>query len=270
MTSTVLTNHHTSTLPPLAFVTPAPSLDSLQLREIGRTANEPPHLKRKRSSSCASATVLDTSYLPAAVDLPYLDCENICNIHIGTQVGSSTSLTLPNIKLYPRTKRPRIGCFLSSLREQGDQDRSNYHQEKKSSTASTEDKEDDSNMKTSAKPFASLRRTCSSKTMPYRSTSMNLSRSLSLQFNMSLLNLAAVATNNCASDCCPLSASTSSMMPKRKSLLHIPSSFPSSQDVHKQDVKNKEPNHRRSPVTKTLGYLAKAMRFPDVSIGLSI
>lgn len=276
MSSAILFNEPTSIQPPLAFATPAPSPGLVLLRRRERAANEPPPLlKRKRTppSTCSSDAKVAASYLPTIAKFPYLDCEIFGYGREGTHGGSASSIPLPNVMLYPRMKRSRTGCFLSSSpQDQDDHDRSNYKLESRGTRVNIAPNEENDEVakNTDAAIPTSLIRTSSSKSMLTRRPSMNLTRSLSLQFN-SLLNLAAAATNNGASDVCPLSASTSSLMPHRKSFLHIPRSSFSSQDMPNLDVnENKEPNHRRSPVATTLDYFATAMRFPDVAIGLSI
>ncbi len=254
-----------STLPPLAFSTPMPSPNLLRLQRRKRAANEPPPLlnrKRTAPSSCSSAPDIDASYLPTFTNLPFLDCENFGNGLQAPSQSSASSLPLPSVTLHPRTKRSRINCFVSSPPQvQDNQDRSEYDSETRrgSNTPSLEENNDDDITINEADADFSkpLRRASSSKSMLSRRPSVTLTRSLSLQ--VSLINLAA------AGDCCPLSASTSSMMPKRKSLLKLKTSSSSLSEMQNQDV-----NHRRSPVAATLDYLATAIRFPDVGIGLSI
>lgn len=245
-------------MPPLAFLTPKPSPDLVLLRRTERSANEPPLLKRKRTSpsSCGSAIDADVyaSDPPNDINLPYWDCESFGNSSgEGAHGASATSLPLPNITLYPRTKRSRIGCFGSPAvfpqEQQDDRDRSNYEPEPRRKRV----------VVNTIPSSTGLQRTASSKSILPRRPSMNLTRSLSLQFNLSFLNLAAAATGSSTS--CPNSASTSSLMAQRSSF----------QDVQNLAVhENKEANHRRSPVSTTLEYFATAMRFPDVAIGLSI
>jgi len=252
-------------LPLLAFATPTPSPDLVLLRRE-RAAYEPPLLlKRKRKSpspsSCTSAIDAEACYFTTLASLPYLDYQDFGNINTEGTYGDSTLPTpLPNIKLYPRTKKTRIGCFLSSSPQEQEQVEPETRTRLLQVDTSTPSEDNNDVSKVIDEVFStSLARTSSSKNVISRSSSMNLTRSLSLQFNLSLSSL----TN------CPLSASTTSMLPHRKSLLHIPSSFSSSQDIQSQDV-NSNSSNRRSPVTTTLDYFATAMRFPDVAIGLSI
>lgn len=281
MSSAILSNDTTSRLPALAFATPAPSPGLVLLRRRERAANKPPPLlKRKRTPSISSTCSSDddevaASYLPTLTNFPILDCENFGNGREGTQTngGSASSIPLPNIMLFPRTKRSGTGCFISSSPQ--DHHQSNYEFESKRArvnsarksvpTCKTEEN-DNVTKNTDETTSTSLIRTSSSKNMLTGRPSMNLPRTLSLQFN-SFLNLAAAATNNGASDGCPLSASTSSLIPQRKSFLNIPRSSSSS---HLDANENREQNIRRSPVATTLDYFASAMRFPDVSIGVSI
>ena len=272
MPSAILYNQPASALPPLAFATPAPSPGLIRLRRKERAANEPPPLlKRKRSapSSRSYNDDLNGSYLPTFTDipaittLPYLDCENFGRRCEATRKSCTPSLPLPSITLSPRTKRCRIGCVVSSSpQEEDNHDRKIDEQDtrKQDNCAPSEENNDtiknsdpslSNSMRRTSSSKSMLMRTSSSKSILTRRSSMNLTRSLSLQFNMSLMNLAAAATNND----CPISASSSSSIP--------------SNDVQNQDV-NKDSNHRRSPVAATLDYLATAIRFPDVGIGLSI
>ena len=254
-----------STLPPLAFSTPVPSPNLLRLRRRKRVANEPPPLlncKRTAPPSCSSTPDLHASYLPTFTNLPFLDCENFGN-EMQRSEKAASSLPLLSVTLHPRTKRSRINCLVSSPpQEKDNQDRSEYDSETRrgsNTPAIEENNDDDVTINEADADFSNpLRRASSSKSMLTRRPSVTLTRSLSLQ--VSLINLAA------AGDCCPLSASTtSSMMPKRKSLLTLKTSSSSLSEMQNQDV-----NHRRSPVVATLDYLATAIRFPDVGIGLSI
>lgn len=267
MPSTILSP---STLPPLAFRTPVPSPDLLSLRRRNRGANDPPPLlKRKRtapSSYYSTPEDADASFLPTNTNLPFLDCENFGNGLEAPSHGSPPSSPLPSVKLHPRTKRSRLGCFVSSSsQEQDNQERNNTEVQTRSESNSTpvdEESIDEEITNADADFTNPLRRASSSKSMISKRSSVNLTRSLSLQLNISLNNLAAAATNS--NDFCPLSASTSSIMPKRKSLLQMRTSSSSN------EIQNQDSNHRRSPVATTLDYLATAIRFPDVGIGLSI
>jgi len=236
MSSAILLNDTTWRLPPLAFATPAPSPGLMLLRRRERADNQPPPLlKRKRTSSISSSCSSDddevaASYLPTLTNFPILDCKNFCNGREGTKRTktngvSASSIPLPNIMLFLRMKRSRTGCFLSSSPQE--HYRSNYEFESKRARVNSAPNEENGDVakNTDAATSTSLIRRSSSKNMLTRRPSMNLPRTLSLQFN-SLLNLAAAATHNGASEGCPLSASTSSLLPN--------------------------------------------MRFPDVSIGLSI
>lgn len=268
MQSTILSP---STLPPLAFTTPVPSPNLLSPRRRKRaTNNPPPLLKRKRTppSSYYSTPDAGASFLPNYTNLPFLDCENFGNgLELPSQSSSPIS-PLPSVTLHPRTKRSRKGCFVSSSPqeqdEQDNQDRSDYDSQARNEIKSTagEENTDDEITDADADFSNPLRRASSSKSMIARRPSLNLTRSLSLQLNISLNNLAAAATSN--SEFCPLSASTSSIMPKRKSLIQMRSSSSSN------EIQNQDANHRRSPVATTLDYLATAIHFPDVGIGLSI
>jgi hypothetical protein len=268
MPAAILVNKKTSTLPPLAFVTPAPSPGFMRLRRRERIANEPPLLLKRKCTPSSSHDSASASYLPTNANLPFLECENFCKGSVEKREESTSYLPLPDITLNPRTKRSTIGCFLSSSpQEEYVQQRSEYEPETRRRRVNSLMSED-ANKNTDAALSTTLHRTSSSKSMLSRSSSVSLTRSLSLQLNISFQSLAAAATNS--NDGCPLSATTSSIMPQRKSLLNLPSSSTSSQDIQTLDVNQIKEQQRRSPVAATLDYIATAIRFPDVGIGLSI
>jgi hypothetical protein len=124
---------------------------------------------------------------------------------------------------------------------------------------------------------------------------MSMKRSISLQFSLSLTNLASSSasttngnSNNASTgSCCnnnfkSSSASQFALLPKRKSF-QIPKALStmtlldlnggsgsSSSNGNEMTTMMGVQRARSSPVTNTFDYLAKSMRFPDVSIGLSI
>jgi len=264
-------NASTSTLPPLAFASPSPPR-GLMLSRRQRPTFEPPLLKRKHAGSSSSVTDMDASYLPASTNLPYLNCANFGNEIDVTHGASTACLPIPYIKLDPRTKRSRKGCFLSSSpQEHYIQELSNYGEEtrRRDTSSPSEDEMDGTLPTVDAAPRTGLQRASSSKSMISRRPTMQLSRSFSLQFNLSFLNLTAAGTSNGGPNSDSLSASSPSILPTRKSFLHIQSS--SSQDMsNPKDEQSREVSQRRRPVATTLDYLATSIRFPDVTIGLSI
>ena len=258
-TSTYLTK---SPMSSSAFSTPTPSPHTLQKRRLDYGVNDPPPLlKRKRTSPSSYVSAIDGPYMPVT-DLPYLNFR-------GGRTSTSPPLSLPSISLEPRSKRCRIGQFVSSSPQ--DQDDASVRRRVDSCSIEPDDIRNDAVITSTIdeESTTQMHKSSSSKSMltksSSRKSSMNLSRSLSVQFG-SLLNLAQAAP--IPTDGCPLSASTSSiLLPKRKSLLQISASSASAQDIQDLDAPAKG---RRSPVTTTMDYLATAMRFPDVAIGLSI
>lgn len=283
MSSSLILNAPTAAMQmPLEFLTPLASTSLLLRRRRERAANEPPALnKRKRTSPLSSASdgAATTSFLPINTSLPFLDCANFCDDPLEGQQhqhqDSRVTPRLPNITLLPRTKKSRRPYFMSSSAQ--DQEQYIYkplpRRRRIIATPSAEDDDDKntavdvavavapSTIFTVAKDDSLQRRASksSSNISTTRRPSLSMTRSLSLQFNLSLLNLASAATGSVSSSC-----SSAASMPKRNSLIHVPYTSSS------QDDQKKDQNNRRSPVTTTFDYLATVMRFPDVAIGLSI
>jgi len=264
-----LSNKQTaSTSPPLAFATPEVSPCLAFHRKRERLANEsPPLLKRQRKTPSVYTSDSNADESSFNTNLPYLDCVSCSDGFDGAHGSSTMSLPLPSVTLHLRTKRSRIGVFVSSSSPEQDHDRMRFCDYLESRTCEDHGETNEDIDETSKNLITSrLQRASSSKsvTVLSRSPSTNMTRSLSMQLNLSLLNLATAATSSTSIDGCPLTASTSSFMPKRKSLLNISRSTSSA-----QDIQNVDGGLRRSPVAATLDYLATAIRFPD-AIGLSI
>lgn len=255
MTSRMIFNESTMALPPLAFASPKPSPNTI--RERRRRDAQPPLLKRKRTPPWLLPDT-ETSYLPNNASLPLLDCENFgTGLELPSQ-NYDLSLQLPSISLQPRSKRSRIDLIDSVSNEEQEPDVTYPPQ--------IQEKDDDTIQTADAELSNPLKRSSSSRSMLSRTSSMNMTRSVSLQFNMSLMNLAGSARTS--GDSGPLSRSTSSLLPQRRSIKEMTSSS-SAKDMVQIQRENAS-NHRRSPVATTLDYLATAMLFPDVGIGLSI
>jgi len=279
----MLSKNSAMTLPPLAFATPSPSRGQvISRREAAK--HGPPFLKRKRTESPFPpyASNNGASFLPIVTNLPYLDCSNFSNEAEEFDEGISSPHSLPTIKLNPRSKRSREGCFLTSSQENFyldttssqtcvNVDLSDYDNGTKRMETSTPNEDYEENLVIDDEtPSSSMQRASSLKSMLSKRPSMNLTRSFSLQLNLSLLNLKAAATNNGENNSCHLSSSMSSIGPKRNSFIKIRTSS-SLQDILSQEGDNsKELNHRRSPLTTPFDYIASTIRFPDVAIGLSI
>lgn len=287
MTPTILYNPPSSTLPPLAFATPTPTPGLLMRRRRERAVNEPPPLlKRKRVSplpGAAATAAADAAFLPISTGLPFLDCDNFCsNGNEHTLARDSAVLrplprrVLPKLRLSPRTTKSDRGYFLPlalSFDDEEDQELThcNCKPEKNMTRLAVSPNNQHDNWtknveEACASPSTpsvtnedSLERASSSKSfhgLISKRSSTDMTRSLSLQFNLSLKNIAVTATNSGSVN----------------SLIHIQGSS-SSQDMANtmgDSQQNKDSNHRRSPVAATLDYLATAMRLPDVAIGLSI
>ncbi len=259
-------NESSSTLPPLAFTTPTQSPNS---RRRNRAANvQLPLLKRKRTPP-SYFSESEVPYPPSTARLPFLDCETFgTGLEVPSQ-NSALSLPLPSISLQPRTKRSRRDLFESSQNheqecQQRDRNNTKTHSQGLTYIPQIQEDDDDTIQTVDAELCTPLKRSSSSRSMLSRTSSMNLTRSVSLQVNMSLMNLAGAAKTS--GDSGSLSASTSALLPKRKSLKQMTSSSSAKDIVQIQ----RENAHRRSPVASTLDYLATAMLFPDVGIGLSI
>ena len=264
MSSRMFFNEPSITLPPLAFTTPTPSPNTRR-RNRGANAN-PPLLKRKRSLPTYFSDS-EVSYPSNKPSLPFLDCESFGTGIEAPSRNSAPSLQLPSISLQPRTKRSRRDLSQPSLihdQECEQPHRNNIKTQELACIPLIQENDDDTIQSVDAELCTPLKRSSSSRSMLSRTSSMNLTRSVSLQFNLSLMNLAGAAKTN--GDSGPLSASTSSLLPKRKSFKQITSSSSAKDIVQIQ----RESAHRRSPVASTLDYLATAMLFPDVGIGLSI
>eukprot|EP00537_Pseudo-nitzschia_pungens_P009739 CAMPEP_0172381938 /NCGR_PEP_ID=MMETSP1060-20121228/71206_1 /TAXON_ID=37318 /ORGANISM="Pseudo-nitzschia pungens, Strain cf. cingulata" /LENGTH=276 /DNA_ID=CAMNT_0013109729 /DNA_START=106 /DNA_END=936 /DNA_ORIENTATION=- len=268
----------TSSMPltPLEFVTP-PSSPDRRKRNFA-AENEPPALKRKRTTSFDATAVYPLP--PMSANFPLLHCENFCNClpedsSNGVYNSGALAPPLPKITLLPRQKksrRSRIPPFPQELEFNLDQENTSELTLRRRSRISIPTRTIDKNGNTPntiptipkrnvvRRPSSSRSTVNANATIPRR-PSLNMTRSLSLQLNLSLLNIAAAAT----------SGSSSSNMPKRKSLIHVPCPT-SSQDgpSFTNDEAEGRTRRSRSPVATTLDYLATAIRFPDGAIGLSI
>lgn len=299
MNSGILANASSMALPLLEFVTPQTS--PIRRRDNIGDNNDPPALKRKRTPSIDNH---DTSLPSLDTNFPFLTCTNFCDgpakdkneIIMNSNSNNSIAATppLPKITLLPRqkkSKRARLPAFPQELQHDLNQE-TNSNSERPlrrrtrrmtiptTRTMDYTDRHSTSNTTTAAKSNSKSlgralssrsigRNSSSSSTMP-RKPSFNMTRSLSLQFNLSLMNLAAVATGSSSN---LSSSNNSSSMPKRKSFLHIPG-HSSSHEISSLSSRNNEtedPTRRsRLSVATTLDYVATAIRFPDGAIGLSI
>ena len=262
---------------PSEFVTP-PASPNKRDRDF-LTQNEPPPLKRKRTPSFddgAFSLSRDTG------SIPFLDCAKFGRdpakdyLHRLRNNSASRATPLPNIILRPRQKKSRhsrLPSFPEELepmvlnREDNSDLPLRRKRTRKLTIPSTRIKDNNditSYAIASDPPANSLQATLStdsSCTMPNIS-SLNMTRSLSLQVNMSLLNLAAAASSS--------SIASTNILPQRKSLLHVPSSSLQEESSSRSNETEEPPRRSRSPVATTLDYLATAMRFPDGAMGLSI
>lgn len=213
---------------------------------------------------------MTTSYLPINWNLPYLNCESFGNEIEMNHGPSTTYLPIPNIKLDPRPKRSRMGSVLSSSSQEHDYDDqglTNYGElTMRRETILPSEEEIQDTLKTDDVAPTTLQRVSSSKSIISRRSSMQLTPSFSLQFNLSLQN--PKSTSNSGHDNVLLSTSAPSILPTRNSIRLNRSS--SQEITNPEDEPNREINQRRSPVTTTFDYLATSLRFPDVTIGLSI
>eukprot|EP00536_Pseudo-nitzschia_multiseries_P002681 jgi/Psemu1/6007/gm1.6007_g len=268
-------------LPPFGFLTPPASPT-----RGGRAfvvQNEPPALKRKRTTSFDVTAV--SSLTPMSANVPLLDCSNFCNgpaleSSEGVYNSGAASPPLPKITLLPRQKRSRrsrVPSFPQELEFDLNQENMSELPLRRRRTRMTIPARTNgmnastANIITAIPKRNILHRASSSRstdnptnTIPRRPP-LNMTRSLSLQLNLSLLNIAAAATSGTSSNI------SSSNMPKRKSLIHIPCHMSSQEEQSSSSDEVGGPTRRsRSPVAATLDYLATAIRFPDGAIGLSI
>lgn len=246
-----------------AFELATPESSPSLRRRRERDATEPPLLifKRKRTSS-VDYSPSEAYPLSTYTSLPFLDCTGSwsSNNHAS---NDSEFPPLPKITLLPRRKKPRKYSFVPLTDEIVYQEQCSttvVRRRRLSSTSSRQEAHDicvkdldiASTTTTTKKPTrgilqrASSSRSIGSTVQTTRRPSLTMPRSLSLQFNLSILNLAASATTT--------------GIPKRNS----------SRSMSCTEDNTEDSNNRRSPVAATLDYIAASMRFPDVAIGLSI
>eukprot|EP00532_Pseudo-nitzschia_australis_P016797 CAMPEP_0168264606 /NCGR_PEP_ID=MMETSP0141_2-20121125/11246_1 /TAXON_ID=44445 /ORGANISM="Pseudo-nitzschia australis, Strain 10249 10 AB" /LENGTH=284 /DNA_ID=CAMNT_0008203921 /DNA_START=18 /DNA_END=872 /DNA_ORIENTATION=- len=247
MNSDILANASSMTLPLLEFVTPQTS----PIRRIDNVGdnNEPPALKRKRTPSIDTH---DASLPSLNTNFPFLTCADFCDgpaedkNEINMKSSNSnksiaTTPSIPKITLLPRQKksrRARLLVFPQKLQhdlyqETNSNSKLPLRRRKRRMTIPTtrtmdyNDRHSTSNttptIATAVKSNSnSLGRSLSSRsigrnnsssssTMP-RKPSFNMTRSLSLQFNLSLMNLAAAATGSSSN---LRSSNNNSNMPRR-------------------------------------------------------
>jgi len=292
--------------------TPAPSPTFLLRRR--RLLHRPPTLKKRKHCDNYNTTPAFTtqssssSFLPIQTKLPYLDFgddEEEANANqTTTSCNSRNSLvfpSLPRITLKKRTTNNRSHCFLSSspqnlCHEEEEEVREQAPQEEEAEEViqAQQDQED----RELEEPASRRRRTCSApssfttitandivENVPFTpiissTTAMNnnsissMTRSVSLQFSLSLMNLSTAATTSSSSSQqqqqCGAATAALAALPKRNSLLQLSKSISTMSLELLNGSSSLSGSGRSSPVTTTFDYLATAMRFPDVAIGLSI
>jgi hypothetical protein len=261
--------------------TPTPSPNLLLRRRLQRYgANGPPTLKkRKRHNNDASSS--QSTFLPINTNLPLLDfttSHDDDDDDVNERRRQADVFPpLPSIALKKRSST-KNNFFLSSpqdfyLQQEVQVQVQSRVQQQQAEVEETQDLQEPAprrrrtNTSSSAHVASVFPPTTSSNTTVDNVLSMP--RSISLQFSLSLMNLASANGSN--SSCSQL------LLPTRKKSLHIQKALSTmTLDLYGGNHSSSENEmmisgqRARSPVTTTLDYLAKSMRFPDVAIGLSI
>lgn len=256
---------------PVSFDSPVPTPYLLLRRKNRRSgALEPPTLKRKRNTTAPDSF----SFRPINDDLPFFDFPNFCTDltseaekedYSGCVTPIASPPPSPCFNLRPRTKRPsKFSLYPTELeinKDSKEQDQKQAQEEELAqkrrrvapSTAASESAVADiknaaptmRRCKTFSAALCASSESCSTVTNESArmtaTTTATMRRSGSgFQLNLSLMNLSGS------------NGSSSSGIPRRKSLFHIPSSTVT-------DGAGVNGNDRSSPV---LDFFAKAMRFP--------
>lgn len=289
MTSTIAMslNKNTPFLPtltdaayrPSALVarTPTPSPNLLLRRRLQRYgANGPPTLKkRKRHNDDASFS--QSTFLPINTNLPLLDFTDDDNDDERRR-QADVFPPLPSTALKKRSSRKNNFLFSSPqdfyLQQEVQVQVQPRLQQQQAKVEETQDLQEPAPRRrrtntSSSAPVASVTPSTPTTTNTTIDNVMSMTRSISLQFSLSLMNLASANGSN--SSCSQL------LLPTKRQSLQIPKALST------MSLEVNGSNHScsgnemtmlgqrsRSPVTTTLDYLAKSMRFPDVAIGLSI